>query len=715
MKSINLQKQKGFTLLEIVIGVVIFIFVLNLINLLSTNYYHQFRIAQNASTIAQVPQAVQRRNLHDSYLFEFWDTNGGLAATNDDLAFTQIEFDTFLTNYLVGHENPQCGNNIEGWDPQDRGVDPTTMERAALVGCNTLRGLKPFRVELSAVLTFDSATGVVSRFIMYIDTSNIDFGIKNNTNNNIVNYTQFQQALLSELNADQYGSGDVYFGRRGNLDDADDDIKYTTTQCSDELINENTCDIIVEIDYAGATLGFYKRTDNQDFFVDDVTFGPSIAAGRQTCAYWVETAPGTWEREIVDCAIKGGVGDNSVQLVADASTLDKLTITGRGLDEANGDVFVAEANALCETFIEDPLTQQLIIPADVDDETRSPCGFVTGNDRNGAAIIQLLTQDAHVRGTAFIEDIKVSTIYGGIIDVYTNNAGTIILQAWDESHNESVFQVNNNGTTETVDLIVRNNAEVRGDLLVENNAAFTMSNGSIVDFANGGLTLINNPNARFEIQTNTDILAIETDNDQGLSIIDNGGNSEIRLNALDGVISDNGTTFHSSFSSMRGQNFDDVNGINSNALKNLSQLVTSDMAQMLHDTSSPIQVVGVERVEGEFTVLTKPDCLAFMDNANFSSADANPYANILGSVGNGEDYARLVLIPMYFKTFNSAFGDNQIFAQHAAHSSATTWDVFLYLSGEGAFGTGAREDGAGGSLALMLCDYSSINFSNLTF
>ena len=76
---------------------------------------------------------------------------------------------------------------------------------------------------------------------------------------------------------------------------------------------------------------------------------------------------------------------------------------------------------------------------------------------------------------------------------------------------------------------------------------------------------------------------------------------------------------------------------------------------------------------------------------------------------------QVLLIPMYFKTYNSAFGDNQVFSQHAAHSSSTTWDIYLYLSGEGAFGTGAREDGAGGSPAMVMCDYSSINFSRQTF
>ena len=191
------------------------------------------------------------------------------------------------------------------------------------------------------------------------------------------------------------------------------------------------------------------------------------------------------------------------------------------------------------------------------------------------------------------------------------------------------------------------------------------------------------------------------------------------LEAPDGVVVENGSTIHSSRSALTGDLFDAINGINSDALKSRSELVTADMAKYLDDTSSPIQIVGIDRIEGEFATLVKPNCLAFADNSNYSSPEANPYKPLIddGTIDpdNGQALARLVLVPIFMKTYNAAFGDNQIYSQHGVHSSPTEWDVYLYLSGEGAFGTGGREDGAGASLAMSICDYSSLNLSRQTF
>jgi hypothetical protein len=235
---------------------------------------------------------------------------------------------------------------------------------------------------------------------------------------------------------------------------------------------------------------------------------------------------------------------------------------------------------------------------------------------------------------------------------------------------------------------------------------------------NSSVVMKRNGAGKFSIETSgVEFEILAGDNDQGISLHNTAGDVEVRIKADEGVVAENGTSFYASKSTMRNANFDPVDGITTDEEKALAELVTADMAKMLDDTSSPIQIVGIDRVEGTFTTLTKPDCLWFTADSNYSSPAANPYRELIdsGALSNGEDYARLVLMPMYFKTYNSAFGDNQIYAQHASHSTPTTWDIFLYLSGEGAFGTGAREDGAGGSLAMTLCDYSSIDFSRQTF
>jgi prepilin-type N-terminal cleavage/methylation domain-containing protein len=718
MKSVSLKNQKGFTLIEILIGVVIFLLLLQLANQVASGYLHQYRITQAASQISVVPQAVQRRNAHDGFLFNLWDENGGTPPTNDDLSWDEDEFEQgLLVDHLVARLHPGCPGV---WNPINTGGAPddgdeTGMERTALVGCNELRGTLPFRVQLSALLTADIATNTVGRFVLYINTTNVNFGIKDDPANNIVNFTKLQQALNTQMQDTQNGTSETTFGLRNDLDDLADDVQYTTRECEDALLAGARCDIIMTVDFAGLTLGQYKRINNVDFFTDDVTFGQSIAAGRQECAFWEETGPGVWNREIVDCAIKAGVNDDAVQLVMHTASLNRISLTG-DFDGAGGPLS-SDADVLCNLFQpEDAAAGNFnLTPTGVE----TPCGMLVDED-GGNFVVQLLTTDAHIEGTAYIEDVVSSNIYGGLVDIYSDTAGAVVLQVHDDAHNILTFTVQNNGDVFAAgDVTVQGSVEVDQNLDVDRNAVFSMVDNSTVTFGLPGntMTIARNGPDTMRMTSTGNSFEIISGNEQGITMNTDATNDiEIKLDANNGVITENGTTIHSSFSSLRDEDFNAVGGINTDSLKNLSKLVTADMAKMLDDTSSPIQIVGVDRVEGEFTTINKPDCLSFMDDANYSSPAANPYGHInAGALGNGEDYARLLLIPMYFKTYNSTFGDNQLFAQHAAHASATEWDVFLYLSGEGALGTGAREDGAGGSLALILCDYSSINFSNQTF
>ena len=148
--------------------------------------------------------------------------------------------------------------------------------------------------------------------------------------------------------------------------------------------------------------------------------------------------------------------------------------------------------------------------------------------------------------------------------------------------------------------------------------------------------------------------------------------------ADNGVVAENGTSFHNSKSTLSNSDFD-ASGISNENLRRRSELVTADMAKYLDDTSSPIQIVGVDRIEGAYMQMTKPDCLYFLDDNNYSSQEANPYRDIIGTLPttDGQSLARLLLVPTYFKTYNSAFGDNQIYAQHAAHASSSAWDLSL--------------------------------------
>lgn len=724
MKHGRMGKQSGFTVIEIVIGVAIFLILLNIASVLASDYLHKYRIEQNANTLSKVAIAVQRRNAHDGFLFSFWDENGGRAATNNTLSWDVNQLDEFLTDYLVGRENPGCGNLAAGWNPvnaagQPNLGDPTSMERAELVDCNALRNQIPYNIQIESALS-PEPNDTVAVYALYLVMDNVNFGPKDEPDNNILNYTQLQQALINELQDNANGITGVRFGLRNNLGDIADDQIFTTAECSDRLTNNQECDIIVSVDFAGTTNGLFKRTDNQDFFLDDVTFGQNVGGVRQTCAYWERdiAGPAGWSGSIVDCAIKAGVNDDDVTLVFDAAQAGEFIVTNEGPAQV-------DIEHLCPLYqLEDDAAREGVLVRRAAPGESSPCGIL--KDGN---IVQLITDQAFV-GQLYTEDLIAERIYASRLDLFSNGNGDLMIQVFDQTQTAVVFLIDNNGNaTVGGDLDVdgeatfNSTATVIGTFRAVSNAEFAMNAGGQVSFGEGGnsgIIMSRNGAGTFTIETRGvqfEILA--GNNNQGISLnTDAGGDVEVRIKAENGIISENGTTFHSSKSTLRNSLFDAAgDGITTAAEKSLSELVTADMAKMLDDTSSPIQIVGVDRVEGAFTTLTKPNCLWFTEDANYSSPEANPYREIVdsGVLASGESYARLILLPMYFKTYNSAFGDNQIFAQHASHSGANTWDIYLYLSGEGAQGTGAREDGAGGSLAMTLCDYSSIDFSGQTF
>lgn len=716
MRYAGMQKQKGFTLFEILLGTIIFILALNFISFAVSRYIHTVNIQRAASDLSLIPKAVQKRNAHDGFLFSTWDENGGTAPEGLPITWEADEINDLLNNYLVGREHPSCGNAVDGWNPFNTAGGPdagdvTSMETTALVGCNKLRnGVYPFNVSMSAVLTED-ATGVVSVFALYLDMANADFTEGDTPENNILNFQKLKSSLESSLSNNINGQPRVQFVVRNDLDDLDDDVVLSSDECEEEMQLNQTCDIAIFTDYSGVAVGLRKRTDNLDFFLDDVTFGQSLAAGRQTCAFWQETA-GVWDGQIVDCGIKAGAGDDDVQLVVDKSFTSDLFITNEADLTHTCNYYRAEGNNLAGQNSE---------------ETPAPDGITPCGITQEGNIVQLISDEAHVE-TIYGENIIAERLYASETVLYSDSVGDIVLRVFDATNTISTFSIDNLGNTFLAgelnvdgDARFESDAYIEGDLNVLNSAFFEMANGSNIIIGGpsspGSLEISRTPSGAVNIDADASEFNIRSgNNEQGISLNDSSGDIDITLKANNGVILENGTTIHSAKSILRNENFNAAGGIDSESLKNLSELVTSDMAKYLDDTSSPIQIVGIEKIEGEFLQLTKPDCLHFMDDSNYSSPDANPYSHIdRSALGNGEAYARLTLIPKYFKTYNAAFGDNQFFSQHAAHSSSTTWDIFLYLSGEGAFGTGAREDGAGGSLALVLCDYSSIDFSRQTF
>lgn len=696
-----LKRQAGYSLIEITIGVVIVFLLTSIALSYASDFFHRFKIDRSADDLSKVVTAVQRRNAHDGFLFSFWDENGGLAPTNDTLSWAEgAEFTELLNNYLVGRDNTQCGQGANGWNPvnTDGGPDagaPTLMERAALVPCNQLRDQLPWRLDASAALSPD-VTGAVGVFTLYLDHQNAYFGSKDNPDNNILNLALLRNALEGKLTDGINGVPRVTFARVNDLNDIEDDVVLTSRECEADLAN---CVIAAYIDFQGTTNGMFKRTDNQDFMLDDLTFGSSVAGGRQKCAFWTE-AGGVWSSVETDCGIKGGSGDTSVTLVVDSTQTGSIRIT-----DSDSGAPVTHTCKLFEAQNRTPGSTNMTLVQQAAPNAVSPCGFT----KNGN-IVQLMTDEAHV-GTVYGNEIVANMIFGAQTTLYSSDANASILRVRDSSNTSYAFEVSNNGNTRMIgDLSVEGNANIEGDIAVSKNGRFLMQDNGTLEL---GIVSSDPSSLRFSRNTNTFIME-STGID--FKVI---AESRLSLGAPDGVIMENNTNIHASRSTLTGDLFNPTSGIDTDALKARSSLVTADMAKYLDDTSSPIQTVGIDRIEGEFATLTKPNCLAFADDDNFS-AGANPYIDVLSDAQRndptvGQSLARLVLVPIFMKTYNSAFGDNQIYSQHGVHSSPSTWDIYLYLSGEGAFGTGGREDGAGASLAMSICDYSSINFSGQSF
>lgn len=707
-----MRRQSGYSLIELSIVVVILTIIGLIVTSIVSDYTHRLRIDRSASDFSLVATAVQRRNAHDSFLFSFWDENGSNVATNATLSWEEgDEFEDLLNQYLVGRDNGQCGQGANGWNPlntegqPDMGA-PTLMEKAALVPCNKLRGQLPWRLKASAAISPDT-TGSVGTFALYLNPEDAYFDTKDNPGNNILNLALLRNSLENKLTDGVNGVPRVNFTTINNLNDISDDgvpagtgdnRPLTSTECEDDIAN---CVIAVYIDFTGIANGLYKRKDNQDYMLDDLTFGSSVAAGRQRCSFWEQdVATGAWSNTLVDCGIKGGSGDSQVTLIVDEAHTKDLRITNE-----------VGVTSLCRVFMaEDRAAGRMALRSSPAPGDVTPCGFT----KNGN-IVQMMSDEAHI-GIVYGEEIVADAIFASQTTLYSNVNGQVMLTVRNSSDTGFTFRVDNNGNTINEGTLTvgelatfEKDAVVGNDLTVARNGRFLMGSGGAIQMGvvteDSSLTFSRNGAGTFSItSTGVDLKMLAED--------------RLSLGAPGGVVTEQGSTLHASRSSLRNDWFNAA-GINSDALKSLSEVVTADMAKYLDDTSSPIQVVGIDRIEGEFATLTKPNCLAFAADSNYSSPAANPYRAAIDSgdinPSNGQALARLVLIPIFMKTYNAAFGDNQIYSQHGVHSSPQTWDIYLYLSGEGAFGTGGREDGAGASLAMSVCDYSSLNISRQDF
>jgi prepilin-type N-terminal cleavage/methylation domain-containing protein len=697
--------QNGFTLLELAFTLAIISLIYPLISSMAGNYFFQLDAQNKSAKFSQVITAVNKRTQHDGFDFIFWDENGGTTASNSALSWDANAMDDFFSKYLTGRKNIICGDAANGWNPintdgtLDGGVE-LAIEKSALFPCNALRNNIPYNFSMSALLIPDN-NDQISEFILYLDTTRAMFSGDVSKFDRLLT---FQEVLTYQLTRNNGFSPTVEFVKRNDLDDKSDDSPLTVSQCEAALKADEECSISITLSFSGGTNGFLKKTSNANSFIDDVTFMQNIAEGRQQCAIWEVNSAGLWESNLTDCAIKAGVGDDNVGVVVDYMNSNSLLIT----DEA-------DLTHLCNQYDQNGNGKLILAPAP-DDKT--PCGIM----KNGS-IVQLITDEIHAKKT-FSEELIADSLFASQASLYSDLDGQVMLQVFNSARSNLVFSIDNRGN-----VTAEGDLAVSGDSIFEGTSRFrdqvTMDSSVEMNLQDGGTVIIGdtvnglvfskkiiNSEQIFSMESTSSAIELINNNGTGISTSSATGEEQLTLNASGGVVARNGTTIHNSKSTLNGLDFNPSGTIDSDALRMLSQSVSYDHARYLSDTSSNIPLVGIVRVEGDFTTIVKPDCLDFTDNANYISPDYNPYKNLLGTLPSGESLARLVLISQYHKTYNASFGDNQLFALHAAHSSETEWDVYLYLAGEGSIGTGAREDGAGVALGMILCDYSSIDFEN---
>lgn len=760
------KNQKGVTLIEalfvLAIATVVITGWLTLVNEESK----RTTIKNYSTDFANVLKAVSRRTQFDGFSWSLWNNNG--TRTPDGNTFISWEGNSEVSEglfdlFLVASGNTTCGDPA-GWVPRDRTVSGTdVVSTRALYNCGVLRDIIPYNIDMSAVISSDGLDDdieQVDQFKFYLDISNTDLYNEEDRMSYITALKRYTETNFN-INFDQLpASHTIDYGDRNLLDDPNDDITYTASTCSTNLFNGDPCYLILSIDFSGATNDVHLRTDGANSMLGSINFADGIGSNNQTCIWWQKpndtghensvlsggNTVGVWTAREIDCGIYGG-SDSPVyvEAVLDNQYAESFLITNK--DETTG----AALTHMCQVYTNKSDTERQFQDANSDNDV--PCGIMENGD-----VIQLAVEQAFV-GQAFISDLVSSEIYSNGIEITydptltqnldsANNSASltdlvneinrdnvaILLNVMDDNRN-SVFTIDNLGNTNIMgELTVEENAlfmsnlEIRDSLTVANVANFQMDNGSDIVFGRNNDLVFNNATVEFEMYTrsglNLDLISGNILNLQGesgvnilnqtsgdISIVNNNPTGDINIQGNGGeiVMASSGGAYYAK---------NTINGVDQtttsfNALsateKEGYELVTKDYANYLEDRMGDVIVRQTLAVQsGLGNVISKPNCLDFVSsNDKYVGTTARARAD----ANEGFDLARILIVPLYFKTYAAALGNNQIFTQHAIHSSDTEWEVYMYLSGEGIQGTGGREDAAGSGIALILCDYSDVDFT----
>jgi prepilin-type N-terminal cleavage/methylation domain-containing protein len=688
-----------------------------------------------------------------------FDNAGDTIIFDDNEAFVK----GFLRNYLVGHLYPtaRCG----GWEAQR---DPATLlytetNTTAYVPCSLFQSgnsvIVPFEIKMSALLVGDTASGTFSDFALYIDMEN-DLTSKTKAGGvgGFTSGRRLMEYIDKHFKEEIIGTQFVeLISSRGDLDDINDDVFFPSSPsvgCIRALTDANPateCYLRVRLDTTDATNDIYLRTDGSNDMLAAISFKTAASANSQQCVRWEEVGA-AWNATLQDCGIWGGNDSLTVESVMDYNSSNKVFITG-----VDGGGVPIDYQCFYYTVADKNNDHYSNVGGTV-----TPCGLM-----EDGTVVQLVADDAFV-GMIHAEDVIAQELRSSSIRVQYDPAYSANLLSLIDDAGVNIFSVNNVGDfvygdpALLSDVLVNGAVTVTDGLTVSKDTFFGLNqNGELVQFSTqstGGATQsislgdqdIASPS--FDSVKGTDIslgnamgtrsylglnvttggigegFAIISDGDiytssTGDTIID--AEESVSIKALDGIYLEDdvlvtGTNrIYANTSSLRDSNVETLTGGGSfealtAAQKQNFELATRDYVAHVENMQGGVSLRNVVLATG--ATITKPDCLDFLDEANNTAS--NPYfgtallASKIAGVVTGESISRILLIPVWMKTYSYGFGDNQAYTHHAINVNATTWEVYNYLSGEGLTGTGAREDAAGQSLALLYCDYTGIDFKS---
>ncbi len=759
------KNKKGLTIVESLLALSILAMTITGILVLVNEYSKQTSLRAYANDFVSIMNGVARRTQHDGYGFERWQQNGNRADDgNDFIAWTDSDevVDNLFKRYLTGQNNPTCGVNPEGWLPQELNV-PESMTSTALVSCILFENRIPFNSEITAVMFSDGAPDnieQVSSFKMYID---MDISSLNEEEDGVVYIADLKRYIESNFNQNfdnRPASMTVEFGDKNVLANELDDAEFTAFECSQEINDGNDCDLILSLNFEGATNDIYLRTDGANSMLNGIDFREGAGVALQRCIWWQNpdadpadysrnsgganvAVGGRWEAKEVDCGIFGGNDSRgTVEVVVGQQHANQYLVSAANLDHY---CRVYEATADGE-FRDIP---------DANENSRVPCGMM-----EDGGIVQLAVENAFI-GQAYIKDLIVQDIFSNSLEI-VNALGVdqevednlklgatakvlndyapepnILINIMDENRVQQ-FTVDSNGYTQVMgELEVDENGIFREDLLVEGDftsdeiATFNMNGGSDVIFGAGNEMVFNNGGTDFDQYTrsgvNLNIIAddaiLTLNGEDGVNLTSSNGDinienlsptGDINITAGGGEVvvdSSNGAYYTKNTLTDNYINRAAFDALDADDKKDL-ELLNYGFGKYLDDKNGNISIHSTVNIEsGSGNIIAKPDCLDFVRN-NTTGRYNGTVAQTRAINNEGFDLARLFILPLYFKTYAAALGNNQIFSQHAVHTGSDEWEVYMYLSGEGIQGTGGREDAAGSAIGLIVCDYNGVNFEN---